>query len=987
MFFQWNFGTINIRTGKEKSEGSRLYMIVKEVARAKLLFCSLQEVRYRNNGHKVISLDTGESYVFVWSGHKKRRDAGVGILIKICDDISFEDPDFSNPRLMALNIQVNGFRIRLVNAYAPTNCDGSDTQKDIFYRMLRKACKKQYQHQKLIVNGDFNATTSVSLKQCYFDGKKIVDDTLCNDNGCRIKSICRELELCMTQTFFEYPIEERYTWYSGDKRTKKVLDYVLVEPFVQSYVNDCYVSSDYHFESDHRLIATKMLTPKTKKARRKPKKKIFPAKPDVKALKNIEIEQSFTTAVTQELVDSQIELTSSKIINCLHNAAHKTLPRKCKNSRANEIWKNDESLNSLLNERVLLIKNSTEYKRITRIVKKRVKLLRNEKLAKEANKINEFANRRKVEELYRSFKCDNSSFNDVKSAKPCDPNKLKEFFKNHFTSSAIEEDPIELEDIPEFIEKLQRTSIQIDTTSPTKEELLSVINKLKDGKSANDIPIEYIKHSLGSEEFVNEITKLYETIWTTKAIPKEWGHSKLVTLWKGPAKGKADDPKTYRGIQIGSSLCKIMVTIIINRLKDWYERQLLDQQQGFRSARGTTDGIFIAKSVQQITAKMIKSTPVLFVDLSAAFDHVERNWLFKTIEKRFPNGSGNELVQILKAIYSYTTTSLAENPDDSFELTVGVRQGGPESPMLYNLFMDFVMRIYLEECNNKGITFLKLKYNIPASASYTGKNAIGNFSLDWCGYADDLLLVFDNEDSLRKGANLLDEIFKRYRLCINISKTKTMILNQQYEGREYPSTISSLRGNDLENVKSYGYLGCEVKYDEPNTGETELNLRSDAAECKFYSLARNFMNMKIRLRTRITMLNSLVRNTLVYSCQTWSTTMAQLNRMNAQYMSFIRKMTKGGYKRKDNSWHFVFTNMNLLEMAKTTDLTSYIRRQQRNYVGHVIRKENASIVKRLLFNSDMSRRPGRQTTLLSSVLSNVQGNPDELYTNAMNRVF
>ena len=486
---------------------------------------------------------------------------------------------------------------------------------------------------------------------------------------------------------------------------------------------------------------------------------------------------------------------------------------------------------------------------------------------------------------------------------------------------------------------------------------------------------------------MNEITKLYETIWTTKAIPKEWGHSKLVTLWKGPAKGKADDPKTYRGLQIGSSLCKIMVTIIINRLKDWYERQLLDQQQGFRSARGTTDGIFIAKSVQQITAKMKKSTPVLFVDLSAAFDHVERNWLFKTIEKRFPNGSGNELVQILKAIYSYTTTSLAENPDDSFELTVGVRQGGPESPMLYNLFMDFVMRIYLEECNNKGITFLKLKYNIPASASYTGKNAIGNFSLDWCGYADDLLLVFDNEDSLRKGANLLDEIFKRYRLCINISKTKTMILNQQYEGREYPSTISSLRGNDLENVKSYGYLGCEVKYDEPNTGETELNLRSDAAECKFYSLARNFMNMKIRLRTRITMLNSLVRNTLVYSCQTWSTTMAQLNRMNAQYMSFIRKMTKGGYKRKDNSWHFVFTNMNLLEMAKTTDLTSYIRRQQRNYVGHVIRKENASIVKRLLFNSDMSRRPGRQTTLLSSVLSNVQGNPDELYTNAMNRVF
>ena len=52
LFYSWNFGTINIRKGKEKSEGSRLYIIVKEVARAKLLFCCLQEVRYRNNGKK-----------------------------------------------------------------------------------------------------------------------------------------------------------------------------------------------------------------------------------------------------------------------------------------------------------------------------------------------------------------------------------------------------------------------------------------------------------------------------------------------------------------------------------------------------------------------------------------------------------------------------------------------------------------------------------------------------------------------------------------------------------------------------------------------------------------------------------------------------------------------------------------------------------------------------------------------------------------------
>ena len=178
-----------------------------------------------------------------------------------------------------------------------------------------------------------------------------------------------------------------------------------------------------------------------------------------------------------------------------------------------------------------------------------------------------------------------------------------------------------------------------------------------------------------------------------------------------------------------------------------------------------------------------------------------------------------------------------------------------------------------------------------------------------------------------------------------------MVLNHQYLSKDYPSSISSLRGIDLGNVKSYPYLGCEIKFDEPNTGDTELNLRTDAAECKFYSLSRNMMNMKIRLRTRIQMLNSLVRSTIAYSCQTWNITKAQMNRLNSQYSAFVRKMTKGGYKRKPDSWRFIYTNAKLLSMAQTSDLASYVRRQQRNYLGHIVRKDNSSIVKRLMFNS------------------------------------
>ena len=73
---------------------------------------------------------------------------------------------------------------------------------------------------------------------------------------------------------------------------------------------------------------------------------------------------------------------------------------------------------------------------------------------------------------------------------------------------------------------------------------------------------------------------------------------------------------------------------------------------------------------------------VLFVDLTAAFDHVIRPWLLKSIYQRFPGGSDQKLIKLLETLYSYTTTSLAETPDYLFELTLGVREGGPESPPL-----------------------------------------------------------------------------------------------------------------------------------------------------------------------------------------------------------------------------------------------------------------------------------------------------------------
>ena len=109
----------------------------------------------------------------------------------------------------------------------------------------------------------------------------------------------------------------------------------------------------------------------------------------------------------------------------------------------------------------------------------------------------------------------------------------------------------------------------METGAPGFDELRAALNSLRNGKAANDIPVGYLKYAERPDKLINEMVNIYDTIWRTHHIPKFWGHSKLVSMWKGPTKGSIKDPTTCRGLQIGSTLCKIMIIIIINRLRSW----------------------------------------------------------------------------------------------------------------------------------------------------------------------------------------------------------------------------------------------------------------------------------------------------------------------------------------------------------------------------------------------------------------------------------
>ena len=91
-FKNWNLGCINIRSGKEKGEGAKMYTIAKEIDRAGVLICCLQEVRFRNRGKRRIG------FLLEWT--EKKREMGVGVLVRVDKNIITSEPDTNDPRVI-----------------------------------------------------------------------------------------------------------------------------------------------------------------------------------------------------------------------------------------------------------------------------------------------------------------------------------------------------------------------------------------------------------------------------------------------------------------------------------------------------------------------------------------------------------------------------------------------------------------------------------------------------------------------------------------------------------------------------------------------------------------------------------------------------------------------------------------------------------------------------------------------------------------------
>ena len=171
------------------------------------------------------------------------------------------------------------------------------------------------------------------------------------------------------------------------------------------------------------------------------------------------------------------------------------------------------------------------------------------------------------------------------------------------------------------------------------------------------------------------------------------------------------------------------------------------------------------------------------MDIKSAFDTVWRDGLFNKIS---PLGIGGIFLAMLRNIYNkvYFRIKLNGMISERSESNIGVKQGCVISSILFNIYLADICNNFNDDCAPVKLHDIKLNCLL---------------------YADDMILLSESATGLRKCQSKLSEYFDKWKLQVNIAKTKIVIFNKG--GCKIKRFKLMYKENIFERVNSYKYLG------------------------------------------------------------------------------------------------------------------------------------------------------------------------------------
>jgi hypothetical protein len=470
---------------------------------------------------------------------------------------------------------------------------------------------------------------------------------------------------------------------------------------------------------------------------------------------------------------------------------------------------------------------------------------------------------------------------------------------------------------------------------PTWQEVKDVVHSLRNAAApgADGITAPALK---ASDTVISYLHRLICLVWRTRKAPLDWKRALLVALYKGKGDPRACD--NLRGISLLAIPGKVYAALLLRRVSQHLDSRLLEAQCGFRPGRGITDATFTLRQLMGKAWEYAAPLHLAFIDLRKAFDSVPRGALWRVLRAY---GVPPLLVELLMDLHTGTQAAvrLGAVKGESFAVSSGVRQGCVIAPMLFNVYIDFVVRQALarmpDACGVSVAFGFDGTFSPPVGDRISYRTHIALLM-----YADDMALTCSNAAELLQFLKVLDDVCAECGLCINAAKTEVMSVDRR--GIDPLPAVIELRGGQLKQVTQFKYLGSLVSAD--CTFQADINARIAKAGAAFHGL-RHVWDAPSRVfpvGLKSVVYQTCVRSILLFGSESWALPDTLLDRLSVFHNNCLRRIL--GVRRSDrHSSNYLYARC--AEHPIKDHLSCYRLRQ----LGHVVRMSHFRLPKLALF--------------------------------------
>jgi hypothetical protein len=268
------------------------------------------------------------------------------------------------------------------------------------------------------------------------------------------------------------------------------------------------------------------------------------------------------------------------------------------------------------------------------------------------------------------------------------------------------------------------------------------------------VPNEVLKY--GGQPIISAFHVLLNFMHNNSLSPTIWTKARVHLIYKGRSADPLD-ALSYRPISLTSCVSKVFERLLLNRVQDELDDRgtLPEEQAGFRPGRSTWDQTYILREALDSRKAAGKRTILCFVELSNAFPCAWQDGMWFRLREA---GITGKIFRSIRMLYRSCTTAI-QTPyglTDWYTSDLGTRQGAVLSPFLFSLLISPLAQ-----------TLRAKDFGIPICGTADSRIAC-------LLYADDLVLIADSEDEMRRLMAETSKFLKKWRFSVSAKKTSVV---------------------------------------------------------------------------------------------------------------------------------------------------------------------------------------------------------------------